>query len=463
MGFSERYRVRAVPHGIEAEDFFDGQERAIQFEAEWAGERETDWYQSFRLEIDDWLEAIRRNEPGRLSGRSCLPTMKLIDECYAIKQPLPRPWTEGAVFPSVGREIKRVLITGASGFIGCRLAEAIAGQKLCDVRAMVRKPANAARIARLGVEMIQVDLRDREQLQSAVENCDAIVHCAVGTDYWSQRAVAETTIGGTRNLLDAALKAGVKRFVHISSIAVHDSRLTGLLDESCPTNPPKRDHYGRTKLEAERLVQRAAANGLPAVILRPGCVYGPYGTTFITRPLDALQAGKLILSGSAETPANTVFVDNLVEAILLAWEHAEQNAGEVFTISDGDQATWGEFYGHFAEALDKPLRYEDEPPASLPGPSAIRRLFGVTDIIKSAEFRALARKAVETKPLGSPVRWLLDTSPNLTEWLKRRLGGGGLRSIVLRRLIARRKFGSRLGLPASARPRPKNDSVTVLW
>ncbi len=221
------------------------------------------------------------------------------------------------------------------------------------------------------------------------------------------------------------MAAGVKRFVHISSIGVHNSRLNGVLDETSPTAPPKNDHYGRTKLQAEQLVQKAAANGLSAVILRPGCVYGPHGTTFITRPLEALESGRLILAGSAETPANTVFVDNLVEAILLSLRQAEQNVGEVFTISDGDSVTWGEFYAFFADALDYELHYEGSQLPSVRSSSAIGRLLGITDVVKSSEFRALARKAIDTKPLGTPFRWLLDSSPSLTNWLKRRLGGGG--------------------------------------
>jgi predicted dehydrogenase/nucleoside-diphosphate-sugar epimerase len=425
VGFSERYRVRVVPHGLSAEDSYYGEERPIELSAEWDDEPETEWYATFRIQIDDWLDAIRQGKPGRLSAASCLPSMRLIEECYAAKEPLSQPWAAvRSRAPEQNGKLGRVLITGASGFIGCRLAETLAAQG-CELRAMVRKPANAARLARLDVDMVQVDLRDRDQVRAAMRDCDAVVHCAVGTDYWSSRAVADVTVGGTRNVVDAALRAGVKRFVHISSIAVHDSQLTGTLDESSPTLPPKNDHYGRTKLQAERLVQRAAVKGLAALILRPGCVYGPYGGTFITRPLEALEAGRLILSGSADTPANTVYVDNLVEAILLGLRHAEANAGEVFTIGDGDQITWGEFFGFFADALNRPLRYEDEPPRAMAKRSAWRRLFGLMDVVNSDEFRSLARKVVETKPLGSPVRRVLDSSPNLTEWLKRRLGGGG--------------------------------------
>ncbi len=187
VGFSDRFRVKIVPDGLCAEDCFDERTRPIQLEAEWAGEGESEWYQSFRMQIDDWLDAIRSGNSSRLSGSSCLPSMKLIDDCFARKEPLPRPWIAGVTAPKLGSEIQRVLITGASGFIGCRLAEVISQDSGCELRAMVRKPANAARIARLDVELVQVDLRDRDQVREAVQGCDAVVHCAVGTDYWSQR------------------------------------------------------------------------------------------------------------------------------------------------------------------------------------------------------------------------------------------------------------------------------------
>ncbi len=108
--------------------------------------------------------------------------------------------------------------------------------------------------------------------------------------------------------------------------------------------------YGESKAQAESLVLAAA--GVEPVVLRPACVYGPFGMTFITRPITYLSRGALVLQNSADTASNTVYVDNVVEAIVLALEKdAAGIAGEVFTLCDDDGLSWGDFYGRFARAL----------------------------------------------------------------------------------------------------------------
>src|SRR5262249_23716402 len=161
--------------------------------------------------------------------------------------------------------------------------------------------------------------------------------------------IQAVTVEGTARLAAAAREAGVRRFVHISSIGVHDSRHEGTIDETTPVAPPRGDWYGRTKAQAEEAVRAEDGRGLSAVVLRPGIVYGPYGFTFVINPLRALAAGRLVLEDSADTPANTVFVDNVVEAIVCGLE-ADGAAfrGQAFPLSDGDGCTWGEYFDFFA-------------------------------------------------------------------------------------------------------------------
>ena len=113
-----------------------------------------------------------------------------------------------------------MLLTGATGFIGCRVAEILALRDGWQVRAVIHNPANASRLARLPVELIQGDLQDESSLREFVAGCDAVVHCAVGTAWGQRQEIFKVTVDGTRKLAEAALAAGVKRFVHLSTISV---------------------------------------------------------------------------------------------------------------------------------------------------------------------------------------------------------------------------------------------------
>src|SRR5262249_38876597 len=154
--------------------------------------------------------------------------------------------------------------------------------------------------------------------------------------------------------------------------------------------------------------------GLPAVVLRPGCVYGPCGFTFVVNPLRALAQGRLVLEDSADTPANTIYVDNLVEAVLRSLDApAEVARGEVFTVSDGDGCTWGDYYGEFARRLSVTVR--TAPAAALPpvpGPNPLRWLMAwaraLKDLALSAECKALLKRALNTDPPGRLPRGLLE-------------------------------------------------------
>jgi nucleoside-diphosphate-sugar epimerase len=270
-----------------------------------------------RAEIDDWLEAIFAKTQPRLSGKSTLLAMRLIDECYKSRKQLVEPWVSHPLCNANGQpnvvSPQRVLITGATGFIGCRVAEVLSNRAGYAVRALVHKPGNASRLARLPVEMIQADLRDKAAIEAALAGCDAVVHCAIGTTYGDHKQIRAVTVGGTENLL-AAVQANkkIRRFVHLSSLSVYGDEVRGTIDESIKPSPSKNDKYGRTKFAAEQLVIAAARQGLSSIVLRPGCVYGPFGATFTSRPLSYLKNGRLVLQNDLAAlcaPTGRIVVD----------------------------------------------------------------------------------------------------------------------------------------------------------
>ncbi len=170
-----------------------------------------------------------------------------------------------------------ILVTGATGFFGHNLIPLLIARGRA-VRALVRPASQWQFLADLGVELAWGDLRDRDAVMAAAEGCRAIVHGAGYFRFWGRyQTFYSTNVQGTHNVLEAARRAGVERFVHISTIAVVGRPHSGMvIDENYPCEPC--DDYMHSKLDGEGLVRLYhTAYGLPALILRPGAYYGPWG------------------------------------------------------------------------------------------------------------------------------------------------------------------------------------------
>lgn len=236
---------------------------------------------------------------------------------------------------------RRVLVTGAGGFIGGRFVERLHAHDGFEVRPAVRRWSSAARIGRLPVEIVAGDITDPGQLRAALEGVDSVIHCAVGP--------RETTVGGTRTLLDQAREAGVRRVIHISTIDVYGTD-DGTFDESRPLVRTGRP-YGDMKIEAEEVCQAAIAAGLPVVILRPTLVHGPFSATWTIDYAQRLQNRPWLLPESVcGGTCNLVYVDELVDAAILALD-APQAPGEAFNVNGPERPTWNEYF----EALNGEL------------------------------------------------------------------------------------------------------------
>jgi nucleoside-diphosphate-sugar epimerase len=242
------------------------------------------------------------------------------------------------------------LITGASGFIGGRLARRLA-QDGYMVRALVRESSDISHLEELNVQIVVGDLTNAASLTSAVDGCDYVLHCgALVSDWATVKEITHINVDGTRSLLQASVRASVKRFIHVSTTDVYGYPDTTAIDEEY-TATRFRNWYAQTKLQAEVEVRHAQdKDGLRTVILRPATVYGPGSKEVVGEIARAIQGGHMLLIDRGRAVAGLCYVENLIDAAILALHH-DSAPGNAFNVSDGVAITWQQFTGDLAEGL----------------------------------------------------------------------------------------------------------------
>lgn len=316
---------------------------------------------------------------------------------------------------------KTALVTGATGFIGGRLAERLVAEEGVRVRGLARNPAKGQWLVDKGVEIVAGDVTDPASLQAAVTGCQLVFHAAAWVSERGSRAeVWAVNVAGTEHVVQAALVAGVERFVHVSSCAVYGSLQQMNIDEQTPTRM-RGNLYADSKVAAEEVVFRAwRENGLPAVLARASQVYGPRSRQFTVRPVEVIKAGKMVLVDGGRYLCKPVYIDNLIDGLVLCAKN-NRAVGEAFNFTDDEPVPWREFFG----AYGRMLNIDSFPSA----PFAVAWLVGLYNEIKAglqgkqARLNRGAVKALRSRNSFSnqKARTLLGWEPrvDLTEGMKR--------------------------------------------
>ncbi len=221
-------------------------------------------------------------------------------------------------------------MTGASGYTGGRLLTALRDRG-DDVAVLVRPSSVSAGLNQRASVVVEGDLADAAAIERLVAGRDAVVHVAAvyRTAGHQDAYYREVNVLGTKLLLEAAARHGVRRFVHTSSVGVHGHVEQPPADETAPLAPG--DVYQATKAEAETLaLDYHRRRGVPVAVLRPGAIYGP-GETRLLKLFRAIARGRYAIVGTGRSFYHPVFIDDLVAGFLLALDRPEA-VGEAFLI-----------------------------------------------------------------------------------------------------------------------------------
>lgn len=256
----------------------------------------------------------------------------------------------------------KALVTGASGFIGRHLAAHLVerGQEVVALDLQVG-PLSHLRASRR-VDLVEGDVADPETQRRALAGVDTVFHLAAAhlAVALGEREFQRVNVEGVRTLVEAAREAGVRRFVHCSSVGVFGHVKHPPADEESPCHPDL--IYEKTKLEGEKIVLDAIRrSGFPAVVLRPVWVYGP-GCHRTEKLFRAVRKGRFIVAGRGRGLRHCVYIKDMVEALCLA-ARSEAAVGQVIIVGDAGAVTIRELVDRIAELTGA------KPPRSMPLPA----------------------------------------------------------------------------------------------
>jgi nucleoside-diphosphate-sugar epimerase len=251
-----------------------------------------------------------------------------------------------------------LLITGIGGFIGSRTAE-LALERGIHVRGLQHSLSNAKKLQKLGIDVVQGSITDPVATKIACKGVDVVVHtAAIAKEGGTLEDFRAVNVNGAVTVAKAAKAAGVKVFVHLSSVMVYGFNYPNLVAEDGALRG-EQNPYCQTKIESEEeLLKLHDFPNFNVIMIRAGDVYGPGSLHWTIRPLVLMRKRLFVLANDGRGAINHLYIDNLVDAIFLALE--KESYGEVFNITDGQCTSWAVFFKKLATIAGF------SPPISLP-------------------------------------------------------------------------------------------------
>ena len=237
----------------------------------------------------------------------------------------------------------RIVVFGASGFVGSALCERLIYEGKRDFHACIHSTGNCWRLTRFPLPLEVVDICDADAVAAAMRGCSVVVNCTRG----GARAMSE----GLRTMLKVARDSHVRKFIHLSSVAIYgDNPAPDTVTEEGRAGGRWLNPYGKLKLAQDDLVFKAHKAGLPCYVLCPGNIGGPY-SEYILGLAKSLSSGSFGLVDEGRNPTNIVHIDNLVQAIICAID-SDTGAGQRYFVNDSEPVSWYEFCTALAKQID---------------------------------------------------------------------------------------------------------------
>jgi NAD dependent epimerase/dehydratase len=312
---------------------------------------------------------------------------------------------------------KRVLVTGAGGFIGSQLVEALL-LRGAQVRAFVRYNSRGdAGLLRLlpaeladHLEVVAGDLREWQAVRQVVRDCDIVFHLgaliSIPYSYHHPFEVAETNFMGTLNVLMACHYLGIGRAIHTSTSEVYGTARQALIDESHPLQG--QSPYSASKIGADKLAESFfCAYNLPVVTVRPFNTFGPRQTARAVIPTIITQAlvHNTVKLGNLTTTRDFTYVSDTVRGFLLAAETSGVE-GQVFNLGTGQEISVGELAQKIIEITGRPVEIVQDSERLRPGPSEVMRL--LSDNSLARECLGWQPEVTLDEGLQQTIAWIRD-------------------------------------------------------
>jgi dihydroflavonol-4-reductase len=327
-----------------------------------------------------------------------------------------------------GETTGKVLVTGASGFVGSAVAKRLAEEGF-SVRALVRPSSQRAHLAELSLEFVEGDLRDPASIRQALIGIRYLFHVAADYRLWARhrREIVASNVAGTRTIMAEAKRAGVERIVYTSSVATLALPSDGSpADETTPLPDGQGiGTYKQSKVAAERLVETMIAReGLPAVIVNPSTPIGPRDVKPTPTGRIIVEAARGRIPGFVDTGLNLVHVDDVAEGHLAALRRGR--VGERYILG-GQNVTLAEMLADIAKLVGRraprlkfprlavmPFAYAAEAVAHLTG----REPFATVDGLNMAKYRMFFTAAKAERDLGFRARPCILALEDAIRWFR---------------------------------------------
>ncbi|TCO69357.1 NAD-dependent epimerase/dehydratase family protein [Marinisporobacter balticus] len=250
-----------------------------------------------------------------------------------------------------------VLVTGATGFLGQKLAIRLKhmGYKVTGIG---RNKIKGEMLKNYGIEFVSLDLGNKEQTVAVCKEKDYIFHCAALSSPWGKyEAFYKSNVLSTKNLIFGSKKTNIKRLIHVSTPSIYfdyKDKMNISEDSVLPQNPV--NYYAQTKLLAENEINQAFKEGLSLVTIRPRALFGPGDTTILPRLIRANNKGSIPLINGGKAIIDTTYVENVVDALILCMNGSKDTLGKKYNITNDEPMALIDLLNKLFDKLDIHLK-----------------------------------------------------------------------------------------------------------